>query len=75
MTDNHDTSSEGENPIASLSHDQKIQFTTARYLGDVKSSRRNATEVIRTSEFNISNHVINKNTSGRLVISRLDNHV
>ena len=64
-TDNHDTSSEGENPIASLSHDQKIQFTTARYLGDVKSSRRNATEVIRTSEFNISNHVINKNTSGR----------
>ncbi len=65
MTDNHDTSSEGENPIASLSHDQKIQFTTARYLGDVKSSRRNATEVIRTSEFNISNHVINKNTSGR----------
>ena len=35
MTDNHDNSIEGENPIASLSHDQKIQFTTARYLGDV----------------------------------------
>ena len=65
MTDNHDNAIEGENSISSLSHDQKIQFTTARYLGDVKSSRRNATEVIRTSEFNISNHVINKNTSGR----------
>lgn len=64
-TDNHDNSIEGENPIASLSHDQKIQFTTARYLGDVKSSRRNATEAIRTSEFDIPKHVINKNTSGR----------
>ena len=75
MTDNHDNSIEGENPIASLSHDQKTQFTTARYLGDVKSSRRNATEAIRTSEFDIPKHVINKNTSGQYVISRLVNHV
>ena len=65
MTDYHDSSIEGENSIASLSHDQKIQFTTARYLGDVKSSRRNATETILTSEFNIPKHAINKNTSGR----------
>ena len=65
MTDNHDNLIEGENPVASLSHDQKIQFTTARYLGDVKSSRRNAIEAIRTSEFNIPKHAINKNTSGR----------
>ena len=35
MTDNHDNLIEGENPVASLLHDQKIQFTTARYLGDV----------------------------------------
>ena len=65
MTDNHDNSIEGENSIFSLSHDQKIQFTTARYLGDVKSSRRNAIEAIRTSKFNIPKHAINKNTSGR----------
>lgn len=75
MTDNHDTSIEGEKPIASLPHDQKIQFTTARYLGDVKSSRRNATEAIRTREFDIPKHVINKNTSGWQVIFRLVNHV
>ena len=65
MTDNHDNSIEGENSISSLSHDQKIQFTTARYLGDVKSSCRNAIEAIHTSEFNIPKHAINKNTSGR----------
>ena len=65
MTDNHDNLIEGENPIASLSHDQKIQFTTARYLGDVKSSHCNAIEAIRTIEFNIPKHAINKNTSGR----------
>ncbi len=37
MTDDHDDLIEGDNPIASLSHDQKVQFTTASYLGDLKS--------------------------------------
>ena len=65
MTGNHDNSIEGENPIASLSHDQKTQFTTARYLGDVKSSRRNATEAIRTSEFDIPKHGLNNDILGQ----------
>ena len=65
MTNDHDNSIEGDNPIASLSHDQKIQFTTARYLGDLKSSRRNATKAIRTSEFDIPKHELNKETSGQ----------
>lgn len=65
MIDNGDKSIEGDNPIASLSHDQKIQFTTARYLGDLKSSRRNATKPIRTSEFDIPEQEINKNTWGQ----------
>ena len=65
MTDDHNNSIEGDNPIASLSHDQKIQFTTARYLGDLKSSRRNATKAIRTSEFDIPKHELNKDTSGQ----------
>ena len=38
---------------AGLSHDQNVQFTTVRYLGDLQSSRRNATEAIRTSQFDI----------------------
>ena len=37
MTDYHDVLIEDDNPIASLSHDQKVQFTKARYLGDLKS--------------------------------------
>ena len=65
MTNDHDNSIEGDNPIASLSHDQKIQFTTARYFGDLKSSRRNATEAIRTSEFDIPKHELNKDNSGQ----------
>ena len=65
MTVEHDNSIEGDNPIASLSHDQKIQFTTSRYLSDLKSYRRNATEAIRTSEFDIPKDVINKDVSGR----------
>ena len=65
MTDHHDKSIEVKNPIASLSHDQKIKFTPARSLGDVKSSPRNATEAIRASEFDFPKHVINKNTSVR----------
>ena len=65
MTDDHDNSIEGDNPIASLSHDQKIQFTTARYLGDLKSSRRNAAKAIRTSEFDIPKHELNKDNSGQ----------
>ena len=65
MTNDHDNSIEGDNPIASLSHDQKIQFTTARYFGDLKASRRNATKAIRTSEFDIPKHELNKDTSGQ----------
>ncbi len=65
MTNDHDNSIEGDNPIASLSHDQKIQFTTARYFGDLKSSRRNATKAIRTSEFDIPKHELKKDTSGQ----------
>ena len=65
MTDDHNNSIEGDNPIASLSHDQKIQFTTARYLGDLKSSRRNAAKAIRTSEFDIPKHELNKDNSGQ----------
>jgi len=65
MIDNSDNSIEGDNPIASLSHDQKIQFTTARYLGDLKSSRRNAAKAIRTSEFDIPKHELNKDNSGQ----------
>lgn len=65
MIDNSDNSIEGDNPIASLSRDQRVQFTTARYLGDLKSSRRNATKPIRTSEFDIPEHEINKDTWGQ----------
>ena len=65
MTNDHDNSIEGDNPIASLSHDQKIQFTTARYFGDLKSSRRNATKAIRTSEFDIPKQELNKDNSGQ----------
>ena len=65
MTNDHDNSIEGDNPIASLSHDQKIQFSTARYFGDLKSSRRNATKAIRTSEFDIPKHELKKDTSGQ----------
>ena len=62
MIDNSNKSIEGDNQIASLSHDQKIQFTTARYFGDLRSSRRNATKAIRTSEFDIPKHELNKDS-------------
>ena len=65
MSDSNDYAIEGDNPIASLSHDQKIQFTTARYLGDLKSSRRNATKPIHTSEFDIPEHELNRDTWGQ----------
>ena len=65
MIDNSDNSIEGDNPIASLSHDQKIQFTTARYFSDLRSSRRNATKAIRTGEFDIPKHELKKDTSGQ----------
>jgi len=45
MTYDHDNLIQGDDPIAILSHDQKIQFSTARYLGNVKWSRRNANKV------------------------------
>ena len=44
MTYDHDDSIDGNNPIAILSHKKK--FSTARYLGKVKWSRRNVTQVI-----------------------------
>ena len=65
MTDSNDDLIGGDNPIASLSHEQKVQFTTARYLGDLKPSRRNATKAIRTSEFDIPKHELNKDTLGQ----------
>ena len=65
MTVEHDNSIEGDNPIASLSHDQKIQFTSSRYLSDLKTSRRNATEAVRTGEFDITERDVNTNRSGR----------
>ena len=65
MTDNKYDLIDGDNPIASLSYEQKVQFTTARYLGDLKPSRRNATKAIRTSEFDIPKHELNKDTLGQ----------
>ena len=65
MTNSKDDLIDGDNPIASLSHDQKVQFTTARYLGDLKPSRRNATKAIRTSEFDIPKHEHNKDIWGQ----------
>jgi len=62
MTDEQDDWIEGDNPLVSLSHDQKIQFTTARYFGALKPHRSNATEAIRSSEFDISKLDFNKNT-------------
>ena len=65
VTDSNDDLIDGDNPIASLSHDQKVQFTTARYLGDLNPSRHNATKAIRTSEFDIPKHELNKDTWGQ----------
>ena len=65
MTDSNDDLIGGDNPIASLSHEQKVQFTTARYLGDLKSSLRNATKAIRTSEFDIPKHGLNNDILGQ----------
>lgn len=50
---------ESDNPIASLTHEQKIQFASSRYLGDIKSARPNATEAVRTSEFDIPKKEVN----------------
>ena len=65
VTDGNDDLIDGDNPIASLSHEQKVQFTTARYLGDLKPSRNNATKAIRTSEFDIPKHELNTDTRGQ----------
>ena len=65
MNDSNDDLIDGDNPFASLSHDQKVQFTTARYLGDLKPSHRNAIKAIRTSEFDIPKHELNKDTWGQ----------
>jgi hypothetical protein len=61
MTDEQENWIDGENPLASLTHDQKIQLTTARYLRDIRPYRSKATEVIRTSEFDIPKRDFNKN--------------
>ena len=65
MTKENDNEIASDNPIASLSHDQKIQFTSSRYLSDLKTSRRNATEAVRTGEFDITERDVNTNRSGR----------
>ena len=65
MTKENENLIASDNPIASLSHDQKIQFTSSRYLSDLKSSRRNATEAVRTSEFDITERDVNTNRTGR----------
>ena len=65
MTKENDNLIASDNPIASLSHDQKIQFTSSRYLGDLQTSRRNATEAVRTSEFDITERDVNTNGSSR----------
>ena len=65
MTKENENLVASDNPIASLSHDQKIQFTSSRYLSDLKTSRRNATEAVRTSEFDITERDVNTNSSGR----------
>ncbi|MEK9570970.1 MAG: hypothetical protein VW124_18265 [Paracoccaceae bacterium] len=65
MTKENDNLIASDNPIASLSHDQKIQFTSSRYLGDLPTSRRNATEAVRTSEFDITERDVNTNGSSR----------
>ena len=62
MTDEQDDWIEGDNPLASLSHDQKIQFTNASYFGALKPHRSNETEAIRSSEFDIPKRDFNKNT-------------
>ena len=65
MTDDHENSVGKDDPISSLSQDQIIQFTEASYLGNLRSPRRNATKAIRTSEFDIPKHDINKDFIGR----------
>ena len=65
MTKENENLIASDNPIASLSHDQKIQFTSSRYLSDLKTSRRNATEAVRTGEFDITERDVNTNRSGR----------
>ena len=56
---------QSDNPIESLSHDQKIQFTTSRYFGDLKPVRQNATHEVRSGEFDIPNRNLNMESSGR----------
>lgn len=65
MTTENDNLIASDNPIASLSHEQKIQFTSSRYLSDLKTSRHNATEAVRTSEFDIPEREVNTNSSGQ----------
>ena len=65
MKTENDSVIESDNPIESLSHDQKIQFTTSRYIGTLKPVRGNATHAVRTSEFDIPKSTINMENSGR----------
>ena len=59
MSKETDNLIESDNPIASLSHEQKIQFTSSRYLGEIKPARHNASEAVRTSEFDIPEKEVN----------------
>jgi hypothetical protein len=65
MTKENEILIASDNPIASLSHDQKIQFTSSRYLSDLKTSRRNATEAVRTGEFDLTERDVNTKRSNR----------
>ena len=65
MTKENEILIASDNPIASLSHDQKIQFTSSRYLSDLKTSRRNATEAVRTGEFDLTERDVNIKRSNR----------
>lgn len=65
MTKENDNLIASDNPVASLSHEQKIQFTSSRYLGDLKAPRHNATEAVRTSEFDIAKGKTNTNSQGQ----------
>ena len=65
MTEPQHNSIEGDNPIATLLHDQKNQVTKTRYGCNVKWFRLNTTEAIRTSEFEMPKHELNKDTLRR----------
>ena len=63
MSDKSDELIQSDNPVANLSHDQKIQFVTARCFSDLKPHKQNATTAIFTCEFDIPNHIKDLDTA------------